>query len=114
MKLPNLDRAIVPQAKLTQYLLSMTHPYGRHKAAFFLRFGFRSESWKALASALKAHAEEHDIAVAEDTPFGTRYNVEGILRTPDARNPVVRVIWFVERGEDRPRLVTAYPLGDEQ
>lgn len=40
MKLPNLGNASVPEAKITRYLLSMTHPYGRHKANFFQRFGF--------------------------------------------------------------------------
>lgn len=101
MKLPNLDKAVIPRAKLTQYLLSGTHPYGRHKAAFFLRFGFRRESWKVLTSALTALAEDHEVAVVEDTPFGTRYNVEGILRTPDGRNPVVRVQYdLVEVGLD--------------
>ena len=112
MKLPNLNKAIIPPAKLTQYLLSSAHPYGRHKAAFFRRFGFREGSWRVLASALLAHADEHEVAGAEDTPFGTRYNVEGRLRTPDGRNPVVRVVWFLETGDNRPRLVTAYPLGE--
>lgn len=112
MKLPNLDKAIIPEAKITEYLLSTTHPYGRHKARFFLGFGFRADSCRVLASALRTHAEEHEVLVAQDTPFGTRYNIEGRMKTPDGRNPFVRVIWFVDAGDDHPRLVTAYPVGE--
>lgn len=110
MKLPNWQQAIIPKSKITGYLLSPSHPYGRHKAAFFKRFGFRVESWEDMASALLAHADEHDVVQADDTRFGTRYNVEGELRTPDGRAPIIRVIWFIENGDDRPRLVTAYPI----
>lgn len=111
MKLPNRERAIIPRAKLTDYLLSTSHSYGRHKAAFFLRFGFTPDSWEVLFTALLAQAEEHEVAMVEDTPFGTRYTVEGTLRAPDGRVPHVRVVWFIERGEEVPRLLTAYPLG---
>ncbi len=36
--------------------------------------------------------------------------VEGKLSTPDARDPLVRSVWFIEHGEDVPRFVTAYPM----
>jgi hypothetical protein len=39
MKLPNHEHALVPQEKITGYLLSLTHRDGRHKAAFFVSFG---------------------------------------------------------------------------
>ena len=38
MKLSNADRAIVPPAKIVNYLLSPTHRAGKSKAAFFRRF----------------------------------------------------------------------------
>jgi len=31
MKLPNRERAILPREKISDYLLSTTHPDGRHK-----------------------------------------------------------------------------------
>ena len=111
MKLPFRQRVTIPEAKIRGYLLSTSHPYGRHKAAFFKRFGFSAESWGLMASALRAHAEQCDVARVDDTEFGTRYIVEGPLRTPDGRAPIVRVVWFIEKGDNRPRLVTAYPLG---
>ena len=110
MKLPNLEDASVPEAKITRYLLSITHPYGRHKANFFQRFGFSSEAWEVLAIAIREHAAAHEIAVTAATAFGTRYTVEGVLDTPDGRRPMVRAVWFIEGNEETPRFVTAYPL----
>lgn len=111
MRLPNCREAVISELKIARYLLSASHPYGRHKAAFFERFGFRAESWELMASALRTHAEQYEVVQMEDTEFGSRYTVEGPLKAPDGRAPTVRVVWFVERGDDRPRLITVYPLG---
>jgi hypothetical protein len=110
MKLPNLDQAQVPREKIVGYLLSFTHPDGRAKAEFFSRYGFTTGNWRDLALALLTHAKEHEVTRAEASPFGTRYVVEGIIRTPDDRDPQLRAVWFVEAGESVPRLVTAYPM----
>ncbi len=111
MKLPNQQKAIIPETKIRGYLLSTSHPYGRHKAVFFKRFGFSAESWGLMASALRTHAEQCDVMRVDDTEFGTRYIIEGQLKAPDGRAPIVRVVWFIEKGDKRPRLVTVYPLG---
>jgi hypothetical protein len=102
VKLTNVERAEIPEEKITGYLLSITHRDGRHKAAFFIAHGFAAEDWETLANALRRHAAENEVAKTEQTPFGTRYIVEGPLTTPDGRNPMVRVVWFVERGETIP------------
>jgi len=73
------------------------------------RFGCTVEAWDVFAAALRRHAAEHDVVEIEDTPFGTSYTVEGTSAAPDGRAPRVRVVWFIQRGETTPRLVTAYP-----
>jgi len=110
MKLPHHEDAVVPQAKITGYLLSPTHRDGRSKADFFTRFGFSADSWEELATALLRHAAEHEVTRIEDSPFGTRYVVEGALPAPDGRAPLLCSVWFIETGEQIPRFVTAYPL----
>lgn len=114
MKLPNLEQAEIPQEKITGYLLSTTHRDGRHKASFFLHYGFSAENWETLADALRRHASENEVCKTEPTAFGTRYVAEGPLQAPDSRTPIVRVVWFVERRKTVPRLVTAYPLKPTQ
>lgn len=113
MKLPHLDQVSVPQSKIVDYLLSPTHPEGRSKALFFARFGFTLEACDFLADALRRHAAEHEVAKEETSPFGTRYVVEGILRTPSGRTPRIRAVWFIDGGANVPRFVTAYPLAGD-
>ena len=109
-KLPNIAAALIPQKKIVNYLLSVTHDSGRDKATFFRRFGFTSEAWETLVQALRDHASQHEIAKIEPSPFGTRYVIEGPLQTPSGRAPYVRVVWFIDTEETIPRFVTAYPL----
>jgi hypothetical protein len=110
MKLPHAEQAIVQEPKLTGYLLSSTHRVGKAKAAFFQRFGFTATAWEVLAESLREHARENEVATSGVTPFGVRYTVEGPLRAPDGRAPLVCVVWFVENNQTIPRLATAYPL----
>jgi hypothetical protein len=113
MKLPNVDRAQVQREKLVGYLLSRAHPDGAGKAAFFARFGFSATAWEVLHDALLAHAREHEVAETGESAFGTRFTVEGPLRSPDGRSPRVRSVWFIDAGAATPRLVTAYPQRKE-
>jgi hypothetical protein len=110
MKLPNRERAVVPREKVVDYLLSPAHRDGRHKAVFFTGFGFSVERWEDLADALLRHASDHEVAKQEDSPFGTRYVVEGIMAMADGRDALPRTVWFIDTGADVPRFVTAYPL----
>jgi len=59
------------------------------------------------------HANEHEVAREENSPFGKRYVIEGIMRAADGRTPMLRSVWFIESGADKPRFVTAYPLRRE-
>lgn len=113
MKLPNLEQATIPPEKITRYLLDLSHEEGRGKARFFIHFGFSMAQWQQLASALLRHATAHPVVATEQTPFGTRYVVEGALETPSERTPQVRVVWFTSHNDLSPRLVTAYPLEEE-
>lgn len=110
MKLPNEHLAQVSREKIVNYLLSPTHRDGKGKHGFFMRFGFTEASWEQLANALRQHATDHNIISQDQTAFGGRYVIEGRLRCPDGRRPVIRTVWFIDSGSDTPRLVTAYPL----
>jgi hypothetical protein len=109
MRMPGADEAVVTREKITGYLLSASHPVGRHKARFFRQNGFSPDQWTVLAEALVAHGKTNRVSNTQDSIFGTKYTVEGPLTTPGPAKPEVRTIWFVPRGESRPLLVTAYP-----
>jgi hypothetical protein len=113
MKLPLAEEAEVPRAKIVLYLLNPEHRSGKSKARFFTSKGFAVEDWQKLAAALRQHAREHAITKQEPTPLGVRFVVEGSMKLPDAGVAAVRAVWFIEHGEQRPRLVTAYPLKEK-
>ena len=109
MRLPNAEQARVAPEKTWAYLLSTEHRHGRGKARFFLRYGFTAEQWVVFAGALRAHAVSNGVISVRETPHGMIYAVDGILETPDGRNPRVLTVWRLAPDSEIPRLVTAYP-----
>ncbi|KAB2849925.1 MAG: hypothetical protein F9K44_06460 [Hyphomicrobiaceae bacterium] len=108
-KLPNADLAIIEPEKILDYLLSDSHPVGRHKAAFFKTFGFRRSNPDFLHRALIEHGKSHDIVRTTTTNFGEKFELSGPLVSPDGRLSIVRSVWIIYKGEEIPRFVTAIP-----
>jgi len=109
MKLPNADRAVVERDKIVDYLLNPAHPDNGGKAAFFMAFGYNLDEWRLLANALCRLVASVEVAKSVETVHGTKYVVDGAMETPSGLTIGVRTIWIVDRGLDRPRMVTAYP-----
>ena len=109
MKLPHAEHARVDREKITDYLLSPSHPDGASKTAFFTSYGFRAEEWQVFAEALRKHGQTHPVVKVVDSSYGSRYSIDGILEAPDGRRPLVRTVWILGKGSTEPRLVTAYP-----
>jgi hypothetical protein len=113
MKLPFLEQAIVPDAKLVKYLLDPSHPEGRSKAEFFLRLGFTREQPDILRRAsleVAAHTHMQEVIF----PYGVKYTGAGLLRTPAGREVLVRTVWALLDRLPPPLLVTAYPAADTE
>lgn len=72
-----------------------------------MRFGFDRKNPDTLRATLVTHAAVNEISQARETPFGTIFEINGRLAAPDGRKPFVLVVWMIDVGEDRPRLVTA-------
>jgi len=109
MPLPNAENAYFPLSKITRYLLSETHSVGRAKARFFRALGFNERHPELLQEALLEVAREGLVRGILETPYVSKYVVDGQLRTPKGELVWIRTIWIVEAGQDQPRLVTAYP-----
>lgn len=106
---PTLLGLHVGREKLVGYLLDPTHPKGRSKAIFLLRFGFSASDPAVLADALVDHfGRAPDIHSTTDAFGATRIVCEGPLRGPDGREPTIRSVWVLE--PDRfARLLTIIP-----
>ena len=109
MSMPHGEHIVVEASKLADYLLSPTSPRGKHKAAFFERFGYTIANMIQFEEALKEHGQTQQVTRIIDTPYGRRYYVEGPVRSPDGRNPLVRTVWQLEPGSENPRLLSAIP-----
>jgi hypothetical protein len=107
--LPNAGQAIIDPRKITDYLLSSSHPEGRTKARFFGAHGFSIDRPAQLAAALARHAVENSVRLSRRNTFGTIYTVSGPLPAPDGRIPMVDSVWIIELEAEVPRLITAYP-----
>ena len=107
--LPNALHARIDPRKILEYLLSETHPTGRHKAKAFRSLGFEREHWSRLALALKLVAISGSVESRTVIQFGTLYLVSGVLIGPSGIAARFRTVWIVPTGESAPRLVTAYP-----
>ena len=112
MRLPNADRAVVAQEKITEYLLSPANERGRPKARYFTSFGFSADDWEVMANALVGLAMQVEVTETIETVYGIQYVIIGDIESPDGRNPRIRSVWQVDYGFDHPRLISAYRARD--
>jgi hypothetical protein len=108
MQLPFAEMAVVDRRKLTDYLLSDSHPQGRSKARFFLRLGFSLDRPEELAEQLRRLALEAKMTETM-TKYGPKYRGSGRILSPTGRAATVTTIWVLRDGMPPPLLVTAYP-----
>ncbi len=107
--MPDWTEAYIPREKLTDYLLSETHAVGKWKADFFRGLGFAQDQPSVLEERLLDIVRENIVSSEVQTPYGTKYLIDGNLFTPRGRSIRLRTVWIVEHSDPRPRFVTAYP-----
>ncbi|MGR3179296.1 MAG: DUF6883 domain-containing protein [Candidatus Anammoxibacter sp.] len=109
MKLPNRKFAYISNVKLVDYLLSETHPVGRSKARFFRSFGFDETNLDLLRERLITIAQSCEVQYQFPSPHGEKYIIDGLLKTPDNRSAKIRTVWIIDKNQDKPRFIIAYP-----
>ena len=107
--LPNADKAVIAQEKLTGYLLSSDHTSGKPKAAFFKRFGYHKSNWRVIENDLRELIFSQHIQETKKTQFGTKYIITGPIISPSGETIQVLTVWVILDREDFPRFITAYP-----
>lgn len=109
MRMPDVDRFVVEERKITQYLLNAAHPDNGGKARFFDSLGFTVAGWPVLAEALQEHARDAEVLRCVESQHGCKYVLDGPIETPRRIMATIRSIWIVDLTKRVPRLVTAYP-----
>jgi hypothetical protein len=109
--LPNASKAEIDTAKLRDYLLSSSHPIGRFKQPFFAALGYSIEQWQQLEADLLELAATGVTRTGQNTAYGQKYEIRGILQGPSGKAAEVVSVWIILEDEDIPRFVTAFPGG---
>lgn len=110
MKIPGSRQAVIPEAKLTDYLLSESHPVGKSKARFLRTLGFDQKNADQLRQALLSIAHTEDVTETQDTAHGVKYIVIGQVTSPRGEQVRLQTVWIIETGQEAPRFVTADPV----
>lgn len=110
MKLPNSNKVIIPREKLTDYVLSETHSTGKFKARFFRNLGFDETNVNLFVRSLLKIAKSGEVKDKISTSYGTKYVLDGKIDSPLGKTAKVRTIWILEKGQNKPRFITVYPV----
>ena len=103
MKLTN---PIIPQEKLTQYLL--VKRLRGDKSGYLARGGFTLANPEKLMEALLVLAADGDAEETETGRFGTRYRLSGTLKGPNGKDLPVVTIWM-RKNDERNYFITLMP-----
>ncbi|MGH9840578.1 MAG: DUF6883 domain-containing protein [Blastocatellia bacterium] len=100
--LPNYQAAVVPRAKLEDYVLNPNHDPGMHKARVFKSaLGFEQSDWEMLRQSILDELPYHAAQLRAEGPFGKQYNVVLPITGPNGKS------WILRPETDFPSLVTA-------
>jgi hypothetical protein len=110
VKLPNDGNAIVDVTKVRDYVLSQTHPRGRHKARVFLAaLELTAADSEELRLALLKSAIVGDAVRGGADEFGARYTVDFEM-VRSIKRARVRGCWIIRMDDGIPRLTSCYVL----
>jgi len=110
VKLPHRNNVLISREKLVQYILSETHALGRFKAKFFQSLGFNKTNVHLFEESLRTIAKFKDVKDVISSPYGTKYVLDGRVKTPTGKIVKLRTVRIIEKGQNRPRFVTTYPV----
>jgi len=104
------ELAILDIRKIEDYCLNPDHPRGRHKARMFRELvGITRDDAEWLRGVLLNGVRTSEATKLADDIFGSRWRVD-LPISRQSKRAVVRTVWIVRTGEDRPRFVTCWVL----
>jgi hypothetical protein len=108
--LRNARVAVIESAKFVEYCLDPQHEDGRHKARVFKALlGFGQTNHASLIGAIRGGIMAHEAGYVGETARGFLWRGDMPITGPRGA-ATVRTGWIYEKGQDVPRLTTAYVL----
>ena len=109
VKLSNSQNALIAERKLRDYVLSSSHPTGKHKAKFLQRAGYEQKEWVILENDLREQHLTQDAQKKEKNSFGQKFIIKAPLTGPNGVRLMVTSVWIILNNENFPRFVTLIP-----
>lgn len=108
-RLPHAELAVIPAAKLRDYVLNPAHPQGGPKARVFAAvLGLTRADWRYLRDQLLAGVQVAPATPRGSTQWGDLYEVRVDVQGRNGRTARVRTGWILRFDDERPHLTTAY------
>jgi hypothetical protein len=73
--------------------------------------GYSADRWEELAAALRAQHLTQDARPSGRQEAGQVYTIRAMLAGRNEQSALIVSVWFIPKGEQVPRFVTAYPGG---
>lgn len=108
--LSNAKQAIIDSGKFLAYALNPNHTVGGHKARVFrAALGYDRNNAAGLIERIRRAILIEEAVFLREDQHGRHYRVDVTLEGPKG-TAQVRTIWIYDRGNDVPRLTTAFVL----
>ncbi|MFM2314999.1 MAG: hypothetical protein RLZZ04_4275 [Cyanobacteriota bacterium] len=99
--------AVIPEAKLTRYLL--VYKPRNDKSQFLAQAGFTLDNWQVLKIAIQQLNQSVEAKVDRTDEYGTFYNVKGELQGVNGINLSVVTIWLERKSDGKFQFITLVP-----
>ncbi len=105
MRLP--ADAVIAREKLTEYLL-LRRPED-DKSAFLALAGYSLDNAGRLMADIREQLMPLDAELIENTEYGAKFSLAGVLIGPNGRTLRVVTIWMTEEATGETKFITLYP-----
>lgn len=108
LKLPNAEKAVVPEAKFTKYLFGGTNKDGLPKGkAFESRLGYNLQNWGELQREIQRKALLYPVECKGNTGYGDRYEQRMVLY--GCRNtPANVIVGWIKKADGTVSMTSTY------
>lgn len=108
LRLPNAEKAILPEGKFTKYLFGGTNADGIPKGkAFESRLGYDLQNWKELQKEIRKKAEMYPAVFKGNVGFGDKYEQQIVLNGLKG-TPANVIVGWISKPDGKTSMTSAY------
>ena len=106
--LPNADKVIIPEIKLTKYALNAKDGDPNKAAAFKLALGYDLTNYRLLIENIRKNVKNFNAVEKPDLGYGRRFEVMITLTGANGKTANVLTAWIVDKDTYQTRLTSLY------